>query len=149
MAGSVIVSGARTPIGKLSGSLAGFSGAQLGALAIKAALERAGITGEQVDYVYMGQVLLAGAGQMTAMMQGITLSAEQQTKVDTIVAKYRALNAAIPQDDADRRTKMTANTTKRNDEIKAVLTDDQKKVFEKNLADLAARMQGGGRPPQA
>ena len=58
MAGSVIVSGARTPIGKLSGSLAGFSGAQLGGLAIKAALERAGITGDQVDYVFMGQVLL-------------------------------------------------------------------------------------------
>ena len=66
MAGSVILSGARTPIGKLSGSLAGFSGAELGGLAIKAALERAGITGEQVDYVFMGQVLLAGAGQMTA-----------------------------------------------------------------------------------
>jgi Spy/CpxP family protein refolding chaperone len=90
-----------------------------------------------------------GAGQMQAMMAGITPSAEQQVKIDTIVAKYRAMNSQIPQDDADRRTKMMANTTKRNDEIKAVLTDDQKKVFEKNLADLAARMQGGGRPPMA
>src|SRR6476646_7040131 len=66
MAGSVILTGARTPIGKLQGSLAGFSGAELGGLAIKAALEKAGLSGEQVDYVYMGQVLLAGAGQMTA-----------------------------------------------------------------------------------
>ena len=66
MAGSVILSGARTPIGKLSGSLAGFSGTDLGGLAIKAALERAGLTGDQIDYVFMGQVLTGGAGQMTA-----------------------------------------------------------------------------------
>jgi len=71
MAGSVILSGARTPIGKLAGSLAGFSGADLGGLAIKAALERAGLTGEQVDYVFMGQVLLAGAGQMTARQAAV------------------------------------------------------------------------------
>src|SRR6187397_1368514 len=66
MAGSVIIAGARTPIGKLSGSLASFSGADLGGFAIKAALERAGLTGEQVDYVFMGQVLQAGAGQIAA-----------------------------------------------------------------------------------
>lgn len=66
MAGSVILSGARTPIGKLSGSLAGFEATDLGAIAIRAALERAGLSPEQVDYVFMGQVLLAGAGQMTA-----------------------------------------------------------------------------------
>jgi acetyl-CoA C-acetyltransferase len=71
MAGSVILSGARTPIGKLSGSLSGFSGTDLGGLAIKAALERAGISGEQVDYVFMGQVLLAGAGQMTARQAAV------------------------------------------------------------------------------
>ena len=71
MAGSVIVSGARTPIGKLSGALAGFSGTDLGGLAIKAALERAGISGDQVDYVFMGQVLLAGAGQMPARQAAI------------------------------------------------------------------------------
>ncbi|HKX68159.1 MAG TPA: acetyl-CoA C-acetyltransferase [Intrasporangium sp.] len=71
MAGSVILAGARTPIGKLSGSLAGFSGSQLGGLAIKAALERAGMTGEQVDYVFMGQVLLAGAGQMPARQAAV------------------------------------------------------------------------------
>jgi len=64
MAGSVILAGARTPIGKLSGALAGFSAAELGGLAIKAALERAGLTGEQVDYVFMGQVLQAGSGQI-------------------------------------------------------------------------------------
>ncbi len=66
MAGSVILTGARTPIGKMSGQLSGFSGTDLGGLAIKAALERAGLSGDQVDYVFMGQVLLAGAGQMTA-----------------------------------------------------------------------------------
>src|SRR5690242_12551688 len=66
MPGSVIVSSARTPIGKLSGGLASFSGADLGGLAIKAALERAGIGADQVDYVLMGQVLQAGTGQITA-----------------------------------------------------------------------------------
>jgi acetyl-CoA C-acetyltransferase len=83
MAGSVILTGARTPIGKLQGSLAGFSGAELGGLAIKAALEKAGLSGEQVDYVFMGQVLLAGAGQMTARQAaakgGIPLSIPSTT----------------------------------------------------------------------
>lgn len=59
---SVIVAGARTPMGRLLGSLRSFSGADLGGFAIKSALERAGIGGEQVEYVIMGQVLQAGAG---------------------------------------------------------------------------------------
>ncbi len=71
MPGSVIVSGARTPIGKLAGALASFSGADLGGLAIKAALARAGITGDQVDYTFMGQVLQAGAGQITARQAAV------------------------------------------------------------------------------
>jgi acetyl-CoA C-acetyltransferase len=71
MAGSVIVSGARTPIGKLSGALAQFSGAELGGFAIKAALEKAGIAGDQVDYVIMGQVLQAGAGQIPARQAAV------------------------------------------------------------------------------
>ena len=66
MSGSVIVAGARTPIGKLSGSLGGFAATELGGFAIAAALERAGIKPEQVDYVFMGQVIQAGAGQITA-----------------------------------------------------------------------------------
>ncbi len=66
MPGSVIVAGARTPIGKLSGALAGFPAMDLGGFAIAAALERAGLSGDQVDYVIMGQVILAGAGQITA-----------------------------------------------------------------------------------
>jgi acetyl-CoA C-acetyltransferase len=66
MAGTVVVAGARTPIGKLSGSLAGFSAMDLGGIAIAGALERAGIGADQVDYVFMGQVLLAGQGQITA-----------------------------------------------------------------------------------
>jgi acetyl-CoA C-acetyltransferase len=66
MPGSVIVSGARTPIGRLLGSLKDFSGADLGGIAIKAALERSGVKPEQVQYVIMGQVLQAGAGQIPA-----------------------------------------------------------------------------------
>jgi acetyl-CoA C-acetyltransferase len=71
MAGSVILAGARTPIGKLSGALAGFSATELGGLAIKAALERAGLTGDQIDYVFMGQVLQAGAGQIGARQAAV------------------------------------------------------------------------------
>ena len=66
MPGSVIVAGARTPIGKLAGSLSSFSAMELGGFAIAAALERAGIDADQVDYVFMGQVLQAGQGQITA-----------------------------------------------------------------------------------
>src|SRR3954468_6898523 len=66
MAGSYIVAGARTPIGKLSGALAPLSAAELGGSAIKAALERAGVAPEEVQYVLMGQVLMAGQGQVPA-----------------------------------------------------------------------------------
>jgi acetyl-CoA C-acetyltransferase len=66
MAGSVIVNGARTPMGRLLGSLKDFSGPQLGGVAIKAALERSGVAPDQVQYVIMGQVLQAGSGQMPA-----------------------------------------------------------------------------------
>jgi acetyl-CoA C-acetyltransferase len=63
---SVLVSGARTPIGKLSGALKTFQATDLGGMAIAAALKKAGISGDQVDYVVMGHVLQAGAGQITA-----------------------------------------------------------------------------------
>ncbi|MEV0781443.1 acetyl-CoA C-acetyltransferase [Streptomyces sp. NPDC050423] len=68
---SVIVAGARTPMGRLLGSLKSFSGADLGGFAIKAALERAGIGGDQVEYVIMGQVLQAGAGQIPARQAAV------------------------------------------------------------------------------
>ena len=63
---SVIVAGARTPMGRLLGSLKDLSGADLGGIAIKGALRRAGVAPEQVQYVIMGQVLTAGAGQIPA-----------------------------------------------------------------------------------
>ncbi|HET6654235.1 MAG TPA: acetyl-CoA C-acetyltransferase [Nocardioides sp.] len=66
MSGSVIVAGARTPIGRLLGGLKDKSAADLGGVAIKAALEKAGVSGEQVEYVILGQVIQAGAGQITA-----------------------------------------------------------------------------------
>ena len=66
MSGSVIVAGARTPIGKLSGALGSFAATELGGFAIAAALERAGVAPDQVDYVFMGHVIQAGAGQITA-----------------------------------------------------------------------------------
>jgi acetyl-CoA C-acetyltransferase len=71
MPGSVIVAGARTPIGKLSGSLKDFSAVDLGGIAIRGALERAGITGDAVEYVIMGHVIQAGAGQITARQAAV------------------------------------------------------------------------------
>jgi acetyl-CoA C-acetyltransferase len=71
MAASVIVAGARTPIGRLLGSLKGFAAVDLGAFAIKAALERAGVTGDQVEYVIMGHVLQAGAGQIPSRQAAV------------------------------------------------------------------------------
>ncbi len=71
MSGTVIVAGARTPIGRLLGGLKSFSAADLGGIAIKGALEKAGVTGEQVDYLIKGQVILAGAGQNPARAAGL------------------------------------------------------------------------------
>lgn len=68
---SVIVAGARTPMGRLLGSLKDFSGAQLGGVAIRAALERAGVGPDQVGYTIMGQVLTAGAGQIPARQAAV------------------------------------------------------------------------------
>lgn len=84
MAGSVILSGARTPIGKLSGALAGFKASDLGGLAIKAALARAGLSPDQVDAVLMGQVLLAGAGQMTARQAALAADIPMSVPATTI-----------------------------------------------------------------
>src|SRR5437762_10825039 len=84
MPGSVIVSGARTPIGKLSGTLASFSAMELGGLAIKAALERAGLTPEEIDYVFMGHVLQAGQGQITARQAAVKAGIPMTTPATTV-----------------------------------------------------------------
>jgi acetyl-CoA C-acetyltransferase len=68
---SVIVAGARTPIGRLLGGLKSFTGAELGGFAIKGALDKAGVAPEQVEYVIMGQVLQAGGGQITARQAAV------------------------------------------------------------------------------
>ncbi|QRN79114.1 MAG: acetyl-CoA C-acetyltransferase, partial [Nocardiopsis sp. BM-2018] len=71
MAGSYIVAGARTPIGKMSGALASLSAADLGGAAIAAALERSGVKPDQVDHVIMGQVLMAGQGQVPSRQAAV------------------------------------------------------------------------------
>ncbi|MEO3890200.1 acetyl-CoA C-acetyltransferase [Nonomuraea sp. B5E05] len=71
MSSSVIVAGARTPIGKLLGALSGLTAVDLGGIAIKAALERAGVAPESVEYVIMGQVLQAGAGQIPSRQAAV------------------------------------------------------------------------------
>jgi acetyl-CoA C-acetyltransferase len=71
MSGSVIVGGARTPIGKLAGALKNFSAVELGGIAIREALARSGVSGDQVDYVIMGHVVQAGTGQITARQAAV------------------------------------------------------------------------------
>ena len=68
---SVLVAGARTPNGKLLGALGNLPATKLGAHAISAALERAGVSPDQVEYVIMGQVLQAGAGQIPARQAAV------------------------------------------------------------------------------
>ena len=84
MAGSVILAGARTPIGKLSGAFASLQATDLGGYAIVAALKRAGIAPEQVDYVFMGQVLQAGAGQITARQAAVNAGIPMTVPATTV-----------------------------------------------------------------
>src|SRR4029450_13019380 len=84
MAGSVILAGARTPIGKLSGAFAGLSATDLGGFAIKAALERAGVAPEQVDYVFMGQVLMANQGQIPARQAAVNAGIPLSTPATSV-----------------------------------------------------------------
>src|SRR5947208_11946801 len=84
MPGSVVVSGARTPIGKLSGTLASLTAMDLGGLAIQAALERAGLSPEDVDYVFMGHVLQAGQGQIKARQAAVEAGIPMTTPATTV-----------------------------------------------------------------
>lgn len=84
MAGSVILSGARTPIGRLSGALASFPATELGGFAIKAALQRAGVEPDDVDYVFMGQVILAGTGQITARQAAVNAGIPMTVPATTV-----------------------------------------------------------------
>ena len=105
---SVIVAGARTPIGRLLGGLKSFSAADLGGVAIRSALERAGVAPDQVDYVIMGQVLQAGAGQIPARQAahqaGIPLSVPALTVNKVCLSGINAImlaDQAIRLGDAD------------------------------------------------
>src|SRR5258708_29138828 len=71
MGDAVIAGGSRTAVGRLLGSLSQFSAADLGGIVIRSALERAGVPGERVDYVIMGQVLQAGAGQIPSRQAAV------------------------------------------------------------------------------
>ena len=71
MPGSYLVAGARTPIGKMSGALAGFSAAELGGIAIVEALRRAGVAPDEVQHVIVGQVLMAGQGQVPSRQAAV------------------------------------------------------------------------------
>src|SRR5881398_2588845 len=84
MGRSVIVSTVRTPFGKLGGSLAHKEGTELGAIAIRAALDRAGVENDEVEYVIMGQVLQAGAGQAPSRQATVGAGLPIEVPADTI-----------------------------------------------------------------
>ncbi len=84
MTRSVIVAGARTPIGKFRGALAGFAAVDLGAFAIRAALERSGVAPEQVEYVIMGHVIQAGTGQITARQAAVGAGIPKEVPAITV-----------------------------------------------------------------
>lgn len=84
MSGTVILAGARTPIGKMSGAFSDLPASTLGGHAIKAALERSGISPEQVDYVQMGHVLQAGAGQITARQAAVAAGLPMSVPATTV-----------------------------------------------------------------
>ncbi len=98
MSRSVIVSAVRTPFGKLNGGLAGHSATELGAVAIRAALERVGLEGSEVDYAIMGQVLQAGAGQAPARQAavggGIPIDVPSDTVNKVCASSIRAVEIA-------------------------------------------------------
>src|SRR5437764_8725934 len=80
----VIAGAARTPVGRLLGALASKSASELGGVAIAAALQRAGVAPEQVEYVIMGQVLQAGAGQITARQAAVAAAIPMTTPALTV-----------------------------------------------------------------
>jgi acetyl-CoA C-acetyltransferase len=84
MARSVIVSAVRTPFGKLGGGLAGHQATELGAIAIREALQRTGLEPGEVEYVIMGQVLQAGAGQAPARQAAVAAGIPKEVGADTI-----------------------------------------------------------------
>jgi acetyl-CoA C-acetyltransferase len=81
---SVLVAGARTPIGKFGGGLSDLAAVELGAVAIREALARTGIASDQVDYVIMGHVLQAGAGQITARQAAIAAGIPKEVPALTV-----------------------------------------------------------------
>lgn len=98
-----------------------------------------------------GQRRVVGGSRMTTLLQGITLTAEQQAKVDTLAQKADAAMQAVRADTAlgaGRRARIMELMDKQTEDVKCLLTADQRRVFDKNLADFQARVQQGGRPPQ-
>ena len=109
---TVIVAGARTPMGRMSGSLKGFSGSDLGGFAIKGALEKSGVDPASVDYVIMGQVLTAGEGQIPARQAaskaGIPMSVPALTINKVCLSGHRRHRARRPAD--PRRASSTSSS---------------------------------------
>ncbi len=98
MAKTVILSTARTPIGKLSGGLSSLPATELGGIAIRGALERAGVTPEEVEHVVMGQVLQGGAGQIPSrqaqIAAGIPIGVSSETINKVCASGMRAIAIA-------------------------------------------------------
>jgi acetyl-CoA C-acetyltransferase len=109
MASSVIVSAARTAIGRFGGAISGLPAVDLGAHAIRGALERGGLSGEQIDYVIMGQVLQAGTGQITARQAAVAAGVPTSVPAITInKVCLSGLNAIALADQLIRASEVSA-----------------------------------------
>src|SRR2546421_10311129 len=95
MSRSVIVSAVRTPFGKLNGGLVAYPATELGAIAIRAGLERVGLEGREVDYVIMGQVLQAGAGQAPARQAAVGAGGPIDGPSDTGIQGHASMLRAV------------------------------------------------------
>src|SRR2546428_13949503 len=100
MARSVIVSAVRTPFGKLGGGLAGYQATELGAIAIRAALDRVDVADDEVEYAIMGQVLQGGAGQaparQAAIGAGLPIGTASDAGYKGCAARLRAVGIVDP-----------------------------------------------------
>src|ERR671934_190350 len=133
MTRSVIVSAVRTPFGRLGGSLADKPATELGSIVIKAGLERAGVEPDEVEYVIMGQVLQAGAGQAPARQAAIGAGVPKEVPRDTSVEKLSALKPVFDPEG----TTTAGNAPGVNDGASCVVVTSEEYALRRGLTVLA------------
>ena len=142
MTRSVIVCAVRTPFGRLGGGLAKLEATELGSLAIRAGLDRAGVENDEVEYVIMGQVLQAGAGQAPARQAAIGAGLPKEMPADTINKVCASSIRAVQIADADDPRRRPRRDRDRRDGV-----DVERAVpAEEGALRLPARQRRADRP---